>query len=390
MASPNSGISGPAAIYLDWNATSPIHPQVLARMHQCAEEVWGNPSSVHRFGRAARELGEQARATIARNFGAHPRDLLFVSGGTEANNLGLLDAPGLVTSELEHPSITRCAKELERRQRPVRWLKVCTNGQVDLESLQQALQEVPRGAVVALQAVNHETGVIQPLAAAESIARRAGAWLHVDAVQALGKLDPSAYLFGDSFSIAAHKIRGPKGVGALIWRCGRPAPRPLLFGGQQQRGLRPGTPDPMSAAGFAVALDLAKSMLSSRAGIELLRNRLEANLARIGESNVLGSPRLGHVVSWYVPTWRSDELVAALDVEGVGVSGGSACSAGTAEPSAVISAMLGVERASRTIRLSLGDLTTPAEIELATTIIHRVVARAAQTQRTPGLASSDG
>jgi cysteine desulfurase len=387
--SESSSLAGNPAIYLDWNATTPLHPEVVAAMQQCAAEAWGNPSSVHRFGRLARERVEQARATMARHFAAHPRDLLFVSGGTEANNLAVLDAPALVTSELEHPSITRVAREFERKQRPVRWMAVRSNGQVALESLEQCLDGLPPGAVVTLQAVNHETGVIQPLSAAAPLVHRALAWLHVDAVQAFGKLDPATYLHGDSYSVAAHKIRGPKGIGALVWRCGRPAPQPLMFGGAQQRGFRPGTFDSVAVAGFESAFTLANAAMSSRSVLGSMRDELEAALAPIGASNTREAPRMEHVVSWFLPGWRGDELVAALDVEGLCISSGSACSAGTAEPSPVIQAMHGTERAVGTIRITLGETTTRAEIDRAAAIIRRVVARVALAGPEPGAPSSD-
>lgn len=354
-------------------------------MQECAAEAWGNPSSVHRFGRIAREQVEQARAKLARHFACHPRDLLFVSGGTEANNLAVLDAPALITSELEHPSITRAARELERQQRMVRWIAVRKSGQIDLASLERCLDAVPNGAVVAVQAVNHETGVIQPLAEAAALAHGASAWLHVDAVQALGKLEPEKYLYGDSYSIAAHKIRGPKGIGALLWRCGRPAPRPLFFGGAQQRGFRPGTLDPVAVTGFAAAFALANASLADRGFLASLRDALEAQLTAVGESNCGDPPRLGHVSSWFVPGWSGDELVAALDVEGLCVSSGSACSAGTAEPSPVIRAMYDGERAAKTIRISLGETSTSAQLEQAAAIIRRVVSRL-PTRPTPPLA----
>ena len=363
-------------IYFDWNATTPLHPDVLAEMRRGAADAWGNPSSVHAIGRLARERIEQARAELARYFAAHPRDLLFVSGGTEANNLALWDSPALIVSELEHPSVTRVARERERKGHDVRWMRVRPTGQIDLESLQQCLSGAPTGAVVALQAVNHETGIVQPLAEAAELVHGASAWLHVDAVQALGKLDPQVYLHGDSYSIAAHKIRGPKGIGALIWRCGRPAPTPLVLGGSQQRGLRPGTVDPVSVIGFAAAFRGSAASVVAREELRPMRELLETNLRELGESNCIDDvPRVAHVSSWFVPTWRGDELVAAVDVEGLCISSGSACSAGTAEPSPVIRAMHGPERAEHTIRLSLGETSTLQEIEQATAILRAVVGR---------------
>lgn len=364
-------------VYLDFNATTPPDPQVVGIMAESATSLWGNPSSVHWHGRLARERIEATRIALAKCFGAHPRDTIFVSGGTEANNLALLDAPALVTSELEHPSVTQVARALERQGRPVRWVQVSPDGLVELESLRQCLATVPTGAVVAVQAVNHETGVIQPLQEVERIAHEASAWLHVDAVQALGKLPPERFLFGDSYAITAHKIHGPKGVGALIWRCGRRAPAPILFGGSQQRGLRPGTPDPISVIGFGVAFERAQQRLPERARLATLRDRLEQTLCECTETNVVRAPRVDHVSSLFVPGWRGDELIAALDIEGLCVSSGSACSAGTAEPSPVITAMHGAERARATIRLSLGQSTTNADVEFAIDVIRRVSARAA-------------
>lgn len=362
-------------VYLDFNATTPPDPLVVKSMAESSAALWGNPSSVHWHGRLARERIEQTRTQVAKYFGAHVRDTIFVSGGTEANNLALLDAPAVVTSELEHPSVTQVARELERRGKPVCWVQVNAEGLVELDSLRQCLASVPAGAVVAVQAVNHETGVIQPLKEVERIAHDASAWLHVDAVQALGKLPAEQFLFGDSYAIAAHKIHGPKGIGALIWRCGRKAPAPVFFGGSQQRGLRPGTPDPIAVIGFGVAFECARQRLPERVRLAFLRDRLERALSDCTQPNVVHSPRVEHVSSLFVPGWRGDELVAALDIEGLCVSSGSACSAGTAEPSKVITAMHGSERALSTIRLSLGQTTTDADVEFAIDVIRRVSAR---------------
>jgi cysteine desulfurase len=362
-------------IYLDWNATTPLHPVVQQQMHDSEAKIWGNPSSVHFYGRAAREAVEAARALCARLFHAHPRDVLFVSGGTEANNLALLEAPALVTSELEHPSVTRVAHELERQGKLVRWVRALPAGTVDLEALKRAVDELPDRSLVAVQAVNHETGVIQPLDAIAAITSAAGCFLHVDAVQAFGKLETERFLHGESFAIAAHKIRGPKGIGALIWRCGRNAPRPLLFGGSQQRGLRPGTPDPIAVVGFAAAIEQSLSELTARAAIRARRDRLVHELWDLTQPNVENAEQMSHVASLYVPSWAGDELVAALDVEGLCVSSGSACSAGTAEPSPVITAMHSQERALGTLRISLGATTTDDEVTRAIAMLRRVIQR---------------
>jgi cysteine desulfurase len=278
-----------------------------------------------------------------------------------------MDAPALVTSRLEHPSVTRAAEALTASGIAVRWLAVTPQGQVDISHLEALLGELPKGARVAVQAVNHETGVVQPLAAIAEVTARAGATLHVDAVQAIGKLDPSVWLHGDSYAVAAHKLRGPKGVGAFVWRCGRPVPRPLLHGGSQQRGFRPGTLDPISVIGFGAAWERLGDGPARNRALAPLRDRLEHAMGPRLQPNVslaaAGPQRLGHVASLYSPDFTGEELVAALDLEGICLSSGSACSAGTAEPSPAILAMHGASRAAHTIRLSLGETTTEDEID---------------------------
>lgn len=361
------------SVYLDWNATSPPLPQVIEAMADAARRGWGNPASVHGSGRAARDLVESAREEIARLVQASPRDVIFTSGGTEANNLALHAAPALVTSALEHPSVTRLAEALEASGRAVRWLPVAAAGRIDAEAVAAALSGLPPGAVVAVAAANHETGVIQPIAAIAEATHRAGARLHVDAVQAVGKLPPALLDGADTLALAAHKIRGPKGIGALVHRPER-APQPLLLGGSQERGRRPGTVDPAAASGFRVAAAWARDALGARGAITELRDRLERELVRQG-AQVNGDVafRLGHVSNLSFPGRAGDELVAALDLLGVAVSSGSACSAGTTEPSKVITAMLGSERARAALRISLGDATTERDIEQAEAAFARVL-----------------
>jgi len=361
------------AVYLDWNATTPPLAAVVDVMAETARSAWGNPASVHGSGRAARDVVETAREEIALLVGANARDVIFTSGGTEANNLALHRAPALVTSQLEHPSVTRVAEALEAEGRPVRWLPVPPSGCLAPEAVAEALVGLPAGTLVALAAANHETGVIQPLEAIAEVAARAGARLHVDAVQAVGKL-PLAVLAGaDTLSLAAHKIRGPKGIGALVHRPER-APKPLLLGGSQERGRRPGTVDPVAAAGFRVAAAWARSHLAERGRLTELRDRLEAELSRKGALvNGAEAARLSHVANLSFPGRAGDELVAALDLLGVAVSSGSACSAGTTEASKIITAMLGVERARAAVRISLGDATTGHDVELALRAFERVL-----------------
>ncbi|HYQ18537.1 MAG TPA: cysteine desulfurase family protein [Polyangiaceae bacterium] len=362
-----------SAVYLDWNATSPPLASVIEVMADTARQAWGNPASVHASGRAARDVVESAREEIARLVEASPRDVIFTSGGTEANNLALHAAPALVTSVLEHPSITRVAEMLEAAGRAVRWLPVPANGRLEPEAVAAALVGLAAGAVVAVAAANHETGVIQPLAEIAEVVRAAGARLHVDAVQGVGKLPAEVLSGADTLSLAAHKIRGPKGIGALVHRPER-APRPLLVGGSQERGRRPGTVDPVAAAGFRVAAAWARQSLPSRALLGPLRDRLELELVRQGALvNGADAPRLAHVSNLSFAGVAGDELVAALDLLGVAVSSGSACSAGTTEPSKIIQAMGGLARARGAVRVSLGDATTERDVELALAAFARVL-----------------
>jgi cysteine desulfurase len=326
----------------------------------------------------------------------HPRDVLLTGGGTEANNIALsylfADAAasgpasgGLVVSRIEHPSITRVAERLAERGVPVTWVDPSPDGVVTPAAVIDALERASRlGPVrlVALQAVNHETGVIQRIAEVAEIVHARGALLHVDAVQAVGRLAPDTWAGADLLSLAGHKIRGPKGVGALATRPGVRL-RPLLFGGAQERGLRPGTQDPAACAGLAIAAERARSGPSRYADVAALRDRLEDQLLHLGLDRGGApplrngdGPRAPHVsnISW--PGWRGEELCAALDLEGVAVSSGSACSAGTAEPSPVLLAMLGRERASSAVRVSLGEETTASEVDEAVRRWSRVVVRA--------------
>lgn len=369
------------AIYLDHNATTPPHPSVLEAMMEVAATSWANPSSVHRPGQRARAELDRCRASVGALVGLHPRDCVLTSGGTEANNLalwhaflpedgGAAPAPGaLLVSRLEHPSVTATAEELARRGVQVRWLDVDASGRMDVAAVADALEREPV-RLIALMALNHETGVIQPVAEVAELARAHGAHLLVDAVQAVGKLTPSIWAGADLVTVAAHKIRGPKGIGALLTRPGIKL-RPLLRGGEQERGLRPGTQDAALAAGFRVAANRALDGPTRYAAIAARRDRLERDLEAVADRAGVVVRRNGtaerapHVINLSWSGWRSAELCAALDLAGVAVSSGSACSAGTASPSPVITAMLGPERATSAVRISLGEDTTDDEVDAA-------------------------
>ena len=380
----------PRRVYLDWNSTTPPLAEVLDTMRDVGARTWGNPSSIHGDGRAARAVVEDARAAVAELCSSDARDVVLTGGGTEANNIAIRSAvgdgrPWILTSRLEHPSVARVAEALEHEGRArVRWLAILPSGVVDLSDLERAVGETlargERVALVTLQAVNHETGMLQPVKEAVSIAHAAGARVHVDAVQAWGKVDTSAIAGADSASLAAHKIRGPKGVGALVARAGLRL-TPVLLGGAQEKGLRPGTIDPVLAAGLGVAATQASGGSVRYARIAARRDALEQALltmlqgesaARVAGDTALRAPHVSMLV-W--PGWSGAELVAALDLEGVSVSSGAACSAGTVEPSPVLAAMLGDRDAASGIRCSLGETTTDEDITTAIAAFRRVTSR---------------
>jgi len=377
-----------ARVYLDWNATAPPLPEVIDAMSAAAREAWGNPSIIHATGRFARARVEEAREAVAKLASCDPRDVVLTSGGTEANNLALRGALGvavgrIVTSRMEHPSVARVAELLEREDRAtVRWVAVLPAGTLDLGDLERALSEGPT-RVVTVQAVNPETGVVQPVQEVVTLARRAGAMVHVDAVQAFGRgIDTAAG--AHTRSLAAHKIRGPKSIGALLTRPGV-ALEPVLVGGSQERGLRPGTIDPIAAAGLAAAARHALTSSSRWQALAPLRDRLERGLAGLwpgARVNGATARRAAHVTSVVFPGWRGTELVAALDLEGVAVSAGSACSAGTSEPSPVLIAMGDAEAARASVRFSLGEETRPEDVEFVLRAAARVLSRSSPSTGT--------
>lgn len=378
-------------VYLDWNATTPPLAEALDAMREVARATWGNPSSIHADGRAARAVVEDARAAVAQLTGGDARDVLLTSGGTEANNIAVRSAfekvsdepRWLLTSRLEHPSVARVAEALAQEGRAhVRWLRVTSAGVLDLADLEQALAEAKGAAsLVTAQAINHETGIVQPVREVIALAHAAGARVHIDAVQAWGKIPTCELAAADTASLAAHKIRGPKGVGALVARAGLRLV-PVLLGGAQEKGLRPGTVDPVLAAGLGVAARLATGGDVRYARIAALRDTLESALLVLGDgksaARVAGDPRqrAPHVSTLVWPGWVGAELVAALDLEGLSVSSGAACSAGTVEPSPVIASMLGDALAASSVRASLGEGTTEADVAQALASFRRVLLRA--------------
>jgi cysteine desulfurase len=371
-------MAGAAKLYWDWNATTPPHPDVLAAMQHAFQHAWANSSSPHQAGRTARACLEEARERVAATLQVDARDVLFAASGTEANNLALRAARGLVVSRIDHPSIVRVAEALAAEGRPVAWVPVPQTGRLETEQVLEALAGLPEacrsGAVVALTAANHETGVLQPVVELAERLRGSGARLHVDAAQALGKLPWACFAGGDSYTIVGHKIRGPQGIAALAWRGAPPAP--VLLGGSQERGLRPGTQSAPLAAGFASALQRLDPQRYAR--LAALRDRLESALVSHASINGAGVERLPHVSNASFAGWTGERLVAALDVRGVCVSTGSACRVGTSEPSAAVSAMWGPERGRAALRVSLGEDLTEDQLEAGIRAFYSILERKPQ------------
>jgi cysteine desulfurase len=366
-------------VYLDWNATAPLRPEARAAMI-AAFDLVGNPSSVHHEGRTARQLIEEARERVAALVGAEPRNVVFTSGGTEANVMALspaLETPEnkrgfdrLMTSAVEHASV-RAGGSFASHQ--VEEIPVSGDGVVDIGALERRLIELQRqGArppLVSIMAANNETGVIEPVEAAAAVVHAAGGLLHVDAVQVAGRIAFDISRAGaDLTTVSAHKLGGPKGVGALIKRSATlHLAEPLLSGGGQERGARAGTENVAGIAGFgAAAASAAVNMAADVERLRSLRDRLEAGLGR-SPTVVFGrnADRLPNTSLFAAPGLRAETALINLDLMGFAVSSGSACSSGKVAASHVLAAM-GVpgDLSSGAIRLSIGSLTAENEIDL--------------------------
>jgi cysteine desulfurase len=359
-------------VYLDWNATTPLRPEARAAM-AAAWDFKGNPSSVHAEGRQARRLIEETRAAIANAVGATAQNVVFTSGGTEANALAL--TPGLrrasrpaverlLVSAIEHASVLSGGRFSSPA---IAAVGVTPSGVLDLERLRAALSEGP-AALVSVMLANNETGALQPVAEAAEIVHASGGLLHVDAIQAFGKIpfDIKA-LNADMVTLSAHKIGGPKGVGAVVLAEGLVGLEPLLRGGGQERGHRAGTENVPGIAGFGAAVRAAMGALERDAiRLESLRNRLESGLRRTPGAIIFsdGVKRLPNTTLFTVPGLKAETAVIGFDLAGIAVSSGSACSSGKVQPSQVLEAMgFGPEIAQGAVRLSLGWSTSPADID---------------------------
>lgn len=365
------GIEDP--IYLDHNATTPVHPDVFDAMIPYLRGGFGNPSSGHVFGACAKAAVEHARAAVAELLGCGPEAVVFTSGGTESNNLsilGLADAhPGrrhLVTSAIEHPTTRLPCAHLESRGYDLTWLGVDPEGRVDAAAAAAALRDDT--LLVTLMLANNETGALQPVAEIAAAARAVGAVVHTDAAQALGKVPVKVDDLGvDLLSIAGHKLYAPKGVGALYVR-GELALTPMLLGGGQERGISPGTENVPHIVGLGRACEIAIADLEvearrQRALTERLWDLLAAGvpgLRRNGPADL----RLPNTLNVSFPGVSGSAVLAAAD--GLAASTGSACHEGQESPSAVLTAMgLGREEALGAVRLSVGRSTTDADVDAA-------------------------
>ena len=359
-------------VYLDWNATNPLRPEAREAM-AAAWDLSGNPSSVHAEGRLARRWIEDARAAVAGAVGALPRNVVFTSGGTEANALALtpglrrgsgLPVERLLVSAIEHASVLAGGRF---PRDTIGTIGVTGAGLVDPDHLRATLAEGPP-ALVSIMLANNETGALQPVQEAGEIVHDAGGLLHVDAIQAFGKIPFDINSIGaDLVTLSAHKVGGPKGTGALILADGLLGLEPLLRGGGQERGHRAGTENVAGIAGFGAAVKAAMGALKTDAArLESLRNRIESGLRQTPSTIIFADqvPRLPNTTLFTVPGLKAETAVIGFDLADIAVSSGSACSSGKVQPSHVLEAMgLGPELAKGGVRLSLGWSTTAADID---------------------------
>jgi cysteine desulfurase len=363
----------PARIYLDWNATTPLRPEARAAMAR-AWDMAGNPSSVHTEGREARRLVEDARAIVARAVGSQPQNVVFTSGGTEANALALtpglrrgggMPAQRLLVSAIEHTSVLaggRFATEA------IQTIGVTPSGTVDLGRLRATLADGP--ALVSVMLANNETGAIQPVADVADIVHAAGGLLHVDAIQAFGKIPFDLASTGaDMLTLSAHKLGGPKGAGALVLAEGISGFEPLLRGGGQEQGRRAGTENVAAIAGFGAATKAAMAAREADAvRLEGLRDRLEAGLRNTPAATIFSGEvrRLPNTVLFTTQGLKAETAVIGFDLAGISVSSGSACSSGKVQPSHVLEAMgFTPELAQGAVRLSMGWSTSETDVDSA-------------------------
>jgi cysteine desulfurase len=377
-------------IYLDHAATTPVREEVFEAMKPFYGPRFGNPSSTHRWGREARAALDEARERVGRCLGARPDEICFTSGGTEADNLAILGAwralkakgrTAVVTTPIEHKAILGAVHQTTEEGAEERLLAMTPDGVIDPASFNKLVDE--QVAVCSMMWVNNEIGSIQPIPELAAKAKRRGAMVHTDAVQAFGKvtIDAQTQQF-DFLTISGHKFGAPKGIGALFIRRGTHI-EPLMHGGTQDRGRRPGTENVAAAVGLARAAELTLAECEAHcAHVRKLRERLEAGiLAKIPDAVIhgRGAERAPHILNVSVPGTDSESLLMALDLRGIAASGGSACQSGSISPSHVLTA-IGVrpDLASAAIRMSLGVLTTDQSVDRVIEVFPALVAKARQ------------
>jgi cysteine desulfurase len=367
-------------VYLDYNATTPVAPEVLAAMLPYFREEFGNANSIHTFGQHARGAVEQARERVAALLGTRSSEIAFTSGGTESNNHAIFGAVGavpgdrkhVITSVIEHNAVLDVVRELERRGVSATFLPVNREGLVDPEDVRRATR--PETVLITLMLANNEIGTLEPIEEIGKIAAEKGIILHSDAVQGVGKVPVDVHKLGvHLLSLSAHKLYGPKGVGALYIRKGTML-EPLMYGGHHERDRRPGTENVAGIVGLGAAAELALARLNQDGErIAAMRDRLRVPHASV---NGWGAPRTPNTTNVTFPFVEGEAMVIALDLKGIACSTGAACSSGAVEPSQVLTAIgLSREDARATIRFSLGHQTTGEEIDYALETIPPVIER---------------
>jgi cysteine desulfurase len=382
-------------IYLDHNATTPLHPDVFERMTTVLRDEFGNPSSVHFFGQRTKALVDEARTAVAGLIGADPSEVVFTSGGTESDNFairGVAEAAEvsgrrhLIASSIEHEAVLNTLKALGKRGWKTTLLPVDQSGVVSADALRAAITS--ETAIVSVMHANNEVGTIQPIAALAEIAHAHGAVLHTDAVQSAGKIPVDVKALGvDILSVSAHKMNGPKGVGAIWMRRGLRLV-PVLTGGRHERSRRAGTENVAGIVGFGVAASVARRKMAEAAGtLSGLRDRLESAVVQRVAGTAInggGSPRVPNTTNISFERIEAESLLIALDLAGVAVSTGSACSSGTLEPSHVLKAMgFPPHRTQNSIRFSLGMGNTEAEVDRVVELLPGIVEKLRNLTRTP-------
>ncbi|MGC2694615.1 MAG: cysteine desulfurase family protein [Candidatus Angelobacter sp.] len=370
-------------VYLDNNATTPVLPEVFEAMRPFYLEQFGNASSIHHFGQHARAAVEKARASVAALLNARPAEIVFTSGGTEADNLGIFGlvqrGDHVITSTVEHSAVMNSCKRLEQVGCEVTFVPANGQGEIDPDDVRKALRANTR--LISIMMANNEVGVIQPVEEIGKIAQEADVFFHTDAVQAAGKVVIDVQKIAcDALSISGHKIHAPQGTGALYIKKGTLI-QPQIYGGSHERQRRAGTENLPGIVGLGKAAELARHWLDSNGSAEMaaMRDRLQnAVLAAMEDAGVngLGAPRVPNTTNLWFDHIEGEALVIALDLKGLAVSSGAACSSGAIEPSHVLLAMgLPHQRARASIRVSLGKQTTQEDIDFAAKVIPETVAR---------------